>query len=437
MIDGIKTGNIPVPDHSVLEWIGNVNETTAELLPNKVARLNGLTFTKKHDKIFCRGSLHRFFNNGVHNHNDLSLENVYLAIRRLCEALNVTPSDIVLEGLEFGVNIKMDQKPRNYIVSAIMRKNTPFVSFSDHVTKGKSASGVCKYTNFSIKIYDKGLQYNRPGNLLRIEIAVNKMRYFKERGVDLHTLADIDETNIYKLQNLLRQTIDEVLFCDPIPDDTARFSQKDLNALLKGNNLNNWLHAMPVSDNYPQKHNDPGYKCARTKYNRQMMRFKTLVEKYGLTSYKDEIISKITEKCIQLHRTRNEQSVYNLTDKNDQDEKEFCIQPHTEHIQLNCTTCPVTGLNISMQKDYSRFLCTSGIKYYMKNDINVWQELYQRLSPKWQNAPLEKQIEEIHHSIRNEYNNTKRSIEKILKYPSLFDPRPYIRQDKRALIGFD
>lgn len=66
----------------------------------------------------------------------------------------------------------------------------------------------------------------------------------------------------------------------------------------------------------------------------------------------------------------------------------------------------------------------------------LWRKLKGRLTKKWQNAPLEKQIEEIHHSVRNEYNNNKRNIAKILQQPSLFDSRPYIPKDKRLLAGY-
>ena len=83
----------------------------------------------------------------------------------------------------------------------------------------------------------------------------------------------------------------------------------------------------------------------------------------------------------------------------------------------NVKVCPVTGLDISMQRKESRFLGITGIKFYMKHDPPVRDELLGRLSSRWEKAPLEVKIKEIAHSIRNEYynprNNAKRALTRL------------------------
>ena len=70
-----------------------------------------------------------------------------------------------------------------------------------------------------------------------------------------------------------------------------------------------------------------------------------------------------------------------------------------------------------MQRKESRFLGITGIKFYMKHDPPVRDELLGRLSSRWEKAPLEVKIKEIAHSIRNEYynprNNAKRALTRL------------------------
>jgi len=99
--------------------------------------------------------------------------------------------------------------------------------------------------------------------------------------------------------------------------------------------------------------------------------------------------------------------------------------------------CLVTGLDISMQKASSRFLGKNGIKFIYSNQPEVFIQLRKRLSSKWDDAPSEKQIEEIAHSIRNEYHNQriyyKGAIERVNSIPSLFDNYDLISTRKRVL----
>ena len=41
----------------------------------------------------------------------------------------------------------------------------------------------CKLSQYSIKIYDKGKQYNLPYNLMRYEVRFTKMSIFKDKNV--------------------------------------------------------------------------------------------------------------------------------------------------------------------------------------------------------------------------------------------------------------
>jgi len=106
----------------------------------------------------------------------------------------------------------------------------------------------------------------------------------------------------------------------------------------------------------------------------------------------------------------------------------------------NQVLCEVTGIDISMQKSGSRFLSMKGIKNLYLNDENRFEKLKsERLSAKWIDEPIEIQMREICHSIRNEFfnpgHNAKKSLQKILKDPVLFDIGPYISEEKKIIIN--
>ena len=85
----------------------------------------------------------------------------------------------------------------------------------------------------------------------------------------------------------------------------------------------------------------------------------------------------------------------------------------------NIKRCPVTGLDISMQPQNSKFITISGIAWYYKNEREIYyQFLASRLTGDFINKDLKTQFKTIAHRIRNAEsnprNNTKRAIRKLL-----------------------
>jgi len=78
--------------------------------------------------------------------------------------------------------------------------------------------------------------------------------------------------------------------------------------------------------------------------------------------------------------------------------------------------CKLTGVNTSIQKENSFLLSITGIKYYLKNDKEVYSEIRNKyLSKKRENETIENQIKEIAHNIRNYQNN--RKLKSVRLYP--------------------
>jgi len=91
-----------------------------------------------------------------------------------------------------------------------------------------------------------------------------------------------------------------------------------------------------------------------------------------------------------------------------------------------------------MQKEDSKYLCTSGVEFHQIHFPEIYRELEKRLSNKWKNSSIEKRNYEIAHSVRNEhlnkFNNTERSYNKINSYPSLFNNYDLIDKQKLKYI---
>jgi len=119
---------------------------------------------------------------------------------------------------------------------------------------------------------------------------------------------------------------------------------------------------------------------------------------------------------------------------------------HPSDIKLSTTSikrCPVTGLDISMQAKNTKFLSTSGIIWYYKNEREIYyQFLAIRLSENLKTKDLKSQIRGIAHNIRNSEsnprNNTKKAIQKLLnEKSSLFNNLQLIDKTKLREAGMN
>lgn len=104
-------------------------------------------------------------------------------------------------------------------------------------------------------------------------------------------------------------------------------------------------------------------------------------------------------------------------------------------------TCPVTGLDISMQPNNSKFLSYTGVKWYYEHDQKTFETiLAPRLTDSCKTKDILIQFKEIAHSIRNvdsnPRNNTRRAIRKLLnENDSLFNNLQLIDRNKLKEAG--
>ena len=435
MIDGIEILNLPANPANLhkLDWNISVNTNTGETAHKQTAFINGLFLAAyKSGRVILKGSLAKY--NHGNNCKDLTLLELRKTVNELADTLGINPAETDLNGLEIGVNIELPYNPNEFLNSLIVwhrieplrwtGKNENYVQF------GRSQT--------TLKIYSKSLQHDLSGNLLRYEFRIDRMAFAHKLGVK--TLADLTAPDKWQsLANELLNTFNGLIYYDNSIDQT-KLTAPERKLLEKGNNPYFWskstLNRSAINRNHKKF-----MALVNTHGKKRLNNIKNLIENKLITLKTCTVITDISEKknektCNELTtpKKRNSQRNYTLNSG-----LKTNMYQNSKQVKKEPKKCKVTGLDISMQKDESVFLCTSGIKYYKTYEPEIYTDLKKRLSPKWENETEVVQIDEIHHSIRNEYfnliHNTRRSINRVLSYPSLFEnPEMFIRPDKRQYI---
>ena len=483
MVDGFKaisTDNLDeIRNNPLHDFYVPLSISTGEVKDRKYpeAKYKRLLFIDKITHIELRGSIHTFYNNGKHNYDKFNMSKIKVAIYELANQHGIVTNLARLTNLEIGINLILDFNPNLFLNSIIRHRGKKF-----NFREGKNMCYLeCIHGQFIIKIYNKGLQYSLNKYVLRVEIKYIKME--KPNSFGIKYLSDIiDEHKLKKLSNELLRVFDEILIGDMSVTPKGLNSRDEL-LYANGHNANYWDEILPRSKNFEFEGADKAYKRELRAYERKQTRFKKLLVRTG-ANYRKCKVRKLMEQEIErllepnsqeqnakLNRgkltkdiLKNRKSVLRElhkktweidhiesdTNKNlreiNNNQKTWEIDPLLYSVKNPHTGnrskrfCVRTGLDISMQKSNSRFLCTEAIKFYKKYYPEIWEQLLQRLSPRWHDSPEEIKIQEIHHSIRNEYfnqiHNTKRSIKRLLEEPALFNQLNIIRHDKLEIAGF-
>ena len=242
MIDGIKTYDAKVnPDHLeqnpylAEHWNTTVHNADA-VVKYGIAEYLGLKFQIKHQKVRMQGSLHKYRNNGKHNYDDFTVVEVGKIVKELSDRFGIDIQLTELNNVEFGVNVVLNFPVKLVLDNLIHYKGSPFMK----VVEDGMSYYQCKKAHFIIKIYDKGLQYGLPDNVLRFEIKVMRMQYLKTKGIALRYLSDLLNVEIYEpLGNILTETFNSILFGDNTLNERL-LNNKELKTFLRANNPKTW-----------------------------------------------------------------------------------------------------------------------------------------------------------------------------------------------------
>lgn len=172
-------------------------------LKHNAATVTGLRFT-------LNGSLHKYHNRGIHNADRFTFTDLQKSIGSLCDITAIAPDRFNLHGIEIGLNISLPFAPQRILKNLVSYGNRPF----DQMDKKSRETGLqCNLQGYKLKIYDKGKQSRKGGNVLRFEVAIKKMATLKKYGIA--TLEDLnDPDKVAALLELLYTAHDKIIWTD-------------------------------------------------------------------------------------------------------------------------------------------------------------------------------------------------------------------------------
>lgn len=343
-IEIINTAPEILTNNRLLNFGNMVNTDSGEVIQKRHGYLNKVAMYKnlkieistnlktKFSTINITGSIHKYAQNNT-NHQDFNFANVKETINELCNTLHLNPSNCLLHHIEFGLNINPLHSTTDILNSIILCKGI------DYEKKEFNNTGYLKsfeFSQYKIKIYDKGKQYDLNNNLLRFEVKVQRMQYLHSKGIKINTLYDLTTSVFYTdLLKVIISNIDNILFYDYRIEQLQILNKNHLLIMAKGANPQYWIKLKNLVS-------------ANTFY-KKLNEFKTLESKYAPTDLKTELKNIVSNKwnnllntCTNLPLVENNKVVRiytNIVSKN--------IQP-----PKHCLSC---GKDISHQKSNSKY----------------------------------------------------------------------------------
>lgn len=236
MYDGVKLriqgrDQQRLRSHYLLSWKPNGVDRLGRT--RYVARWGAFTF--KGDATRCtlmKGSFHIHYHGGE-NWADFTREQFAEVVASVCIALGLHSSTLRLANLEVGVNVIPPIPTPNVLECIVLHRTqrpTPF-------RKGIGVEVL--HAAYRFKIYDKARHRNRPGELLRFEVAVRKMRTLA--GCRVVTLSDLMEPAVWSaLRGYLLARFDELLIVEPeVHAEGLRPADREL--LARASDPNYWV----------------------------------------------------------------------------------------------------------------------------------------------------------------------------------------------------
>jgi len=171
--------------------------------------------TNTHAEVFhltMRGSLHKNHYGGS-NYLPFTWQQLQEQINHICKSLLIDTSQAQISTLEIGVNIVTPYEVTPFIRQNIISyKGYSFNSYKPNAA-GLSIGIYCTLSQYQLKIYDKGLQFNLPYRLLRFEKRFLKMQVLNKHGIKY--LSDLlNYSKVVNLDSMLFTAWQNVLIYD-------------------------------------------------------------------------------------------------------------------------------------------------------------------------------------------------------------------------------
>lgn len=318
-----------------------------------------------------KGSLHKNKFNGA-NYERFYHSNAIEEIEKICNTLEIDSKKAKIENIEIGVNIKVEFVPHSFLTTNLITyKHLQFNQYKPD-KKNRRLGYECVLTQYNVKCYDKGLQFDLSYNLMRFELRFKKMQKINPYGI--YSLHDLKKPDIVDSLNvLLLDAWNDVLLYEPLKIDSTKLTQLQNSIIRDANNPKYWI--LLNNTNKRQFH-----------YRRNVL--KELIKNYG-NGYHSVILAEIGNEWQYLLNPK----LYDFTIK----VKSKFVQTDTKPNQRFCISC---SKDISHQKDNSKFC-----------------------SPKYVG---EVEAHKCRNTDSNKRNNFKNKIQRIYSKGVLFEIEPFM-----------
>jgi hypothetical protein len=304
------------------------------------------------------GSLHKYFNKGIHNYDQFDSNKLNESIHLIKCQFGIRPQNLYITNLEYGFNLKVNFQVKKLLENLIEHikvevstdKNIPVNQYKQF-----------KHTDYILKIYSKGDQYNLPDNILRVEIKQTNWSDYRIKN-NIVTLDDFLKCDKKMFFDRLLKCWNDVILFDPYAYREKKYEDFS--------NHQYWRDLRKEEN--------------RMKFKRKKDELRNFNKEHG-----GDIQNIVSRLMIE--------TILKLQDVTNSNFRENRI-------------CRVTGCSIEDQRNGSKLLSHTGIKKIKETNSQLFDWLkFNFLTVLWINHPIEKQIEEIAHNIRNTYYNQIRS----------------------------
>ncbi|WP_157514519.1 hypothetical protein [Christiangramia portivictoriae] len=375
-------------------------ENSEEILTKEIKYYKGILFCFYPDKLEILFKPHYFFNNNLHNANDFTIVDCLKVLNEFINIFHLDPEECKIVNIEFGVNVIIKEPIEDFVSFLSYHEKNEFrtdpgLLYSKKAYKARRNGKMNSYK--IIKAYAKGLHFPNytDKNTFRFEVKSKQGAYFNRFGI--YSLSDLMNFKIY---NRLAEEVIKEFKSVLILYHNVNFeliNDQDSSKIMKYLSNHFWFKTL-------QNNN-------RNKYNLEKKKYYKLLDKVGQNIHKE---------VLQLIQDKLKLCLNGAISTPQQDDNIGAIS--TIYKERNCTNsevniCPITGMNISMQKEDSILLSHTGLKYYFKTDKKVFDEVKRKfLSSVWKDDDYQTQIKEIAHNIRNKSSNLKLKQDKL--YPT-------------------
>ena len=367
-----------------------------------------------------------------------TLQDITDTIESLCAELGVSPYICTLQSIEFGINNVVTFPPFEFMRGVLYHRN-------DYNPTIKYGGGYIQFnhSDYFIKIYNKGNQYKLKNSVVRVEIKVMKMRKLIEAGIEISTLADINEITLKQAFNLLYSEFNEVIYYDR-SINTEGLTEAKQRKVLEYQNKTFWEKA---SRRNKQHHKEQ----LNSLIEKHSDNYKGQIQQQMIAGYNAIIEGKKGDYTLpaapQPTEANQEEKSSLQSEKyvtfSPQNENAKMLQSHPLSIGWECNIegikkikekepsksgkkplskdyprkCVITGISLELEKSDARYIQTKTIKRVKDTDGHLYSLLCSLLLPHTGVKPVFEKtiINQLAKQVRNRYYNKSEGTRAVMQ----------------------